>query len=60
MLSEKRRELKQVCFTPSRVFQPGQYTVKDLPDIAFEMGLIEKASSINDQDDNPSNPTQSS
>ncbi|MGB3534735.1 MAG: hypothetical protein WBA13_14620 [Microcoleaceae cyanobacterium] len=44
-------ELKQVCFTPSRVFQPGQYTVEELPDIAFEMGLVEKAAVDGEQND---------
>ena len=35
-------ELRQMCFTPGRVFQPGQYIVGELPDIAFEMGLVER------------------
>lgn len=35
-------ELKQPCFTPGRVFEPGRYIVGELPDIAFEMGLVEK------------------
>lgn len=35
-------ELKQMCLTPSKVFQPGKYIVGELPDIAFEMGLVEK------------------
>jgi hypothetical protein len=34
-------ELKQFCFTPGRVFEPGKYIAGDLPDIAFEMGLVE-------------------
>jgi hypothetical protein len=34
--------LKQYCFTPRRVFEPGKYIVGDLPDIAFEMGLVEQ------------------
>ncbi len=53
-------ELKQICLTPSRVFQPGKYTVEDLPDIAFEMGLVRKASSINDQSEEASASDQSS
>ncbi|MGB3404465.1 MAG: hypothetical protein WBA77_17400 [Microcoleaceae cyanobacterium] len=53
-------ELKQICFTPTGVFQPGQYKAEELPDIAFEMGLVEKASSMNDQSNNPSNQSQSS
>ncbi|NEQ70762.1 MAG: hypothetical protein F6K21_35775 [Symploca sp. SIO2D2] len=35
-------ELRQMCFTPGRVFEPGKYIVGDLPDIAFEMGLVEQ------------------
>lgn len=34
-------QLKQMCLTPGKVFQPGQYIAGDLPDIAFEMGLVE-------------------
>jgi len=35
-------ELKQMCLTPSRVFEPGHYIAGELPDIAFNMGLVEK------------------
>lgn len=35
-------ELRQMCFTPGRMFEPGKYIAGDLPDIAFEMGLVEK------------------
>jgi len=35
-------QLKQPCFTPGRLFEPGRYIVGDLPDIAFEMGLVEQ------------------
>lgn len=35
-------ELRQTCFTPSRVFQPGKYIAGELPDTAFDMGLVEK------------------
>ncbi len=35
-------ELRQLCFTPGRVFQPGHYISGELPDIAFDMGLVEK------------------
>ncbi|WP_420840364.1 hypothetical protein [Argonema galeatum] len=35
-------QLKQYCFTPGRVFEPGKYIVGELPDIAFEMGLVEQ------------------
>ncbi|MBF2050957.1 hypothetical protein HJG54_27415 [Leptolyngbya sp. NK1-12] len=34
-------ELRQICFTPGRVFEPGKYIAGDLPDIAFEMGLVD-------------------
>lgn len=33
-------ELKQMCLTPQQIFQPGKYKAEDLPDIAFEMGLV--------------------
>ncbi len=35
-------ELRQMCFTPGRMFEPGKYIAGDLPDTAFEMGLVEK------------------
>ena len=35
-------ELRQVCFTPGRMFEPGKYIAGELPDVAFEMGLVEK------------------
>ncbi|NCJ08572.1 hypothetical protein GS597_19075 [Synechococcales cyanobacterium C] len=35
-------ELKQICLTPGRLFQPGKYIAGELPDIAFEMGLVEQ------------------
>ena len=34
-------ELKQMCLTPGQMFQPGQYKAENLPEIAFEMGLVE-------------------
>ena len=34
-------QLRQICFTPGRIFEPGKYIAGDLPDIAFEMGLVE-------------------
>ncbi|MEO1635771.1 MAG: hypothetical protein AAFS04_11900 [Cyanobacteria bacterium J06631_9] len=34
-------ELRQVCMTPSGLFEPGKYIVGQLPDEAFEMGLVE-------------------
>ncbi|NET35221.1 MAG: hypothetical protein F6K19_24870 [Cyanothece sp. SIO1E1] len=51
-------ELRQVCFTPGRMFEPGKYIAGDLPAIAFEMGLVEqlppvrgKSAEIRDVDD---------
>jgi hypothetical protein len=35
-------QLKQPCFTPSGLFEPGKYKVADLPDIAFEMVLVDR------------------
>jgi hypothetical protein len=35
-------ELRQICLTPGRVFEPGKYLAGELPDTAFEMGLVEK------------------
>lgn len=59
--AEERVELRQVCFTPSQVFQPGTYIAGNLPDIAFEMGLVEKlppvrgkSAEIQDADNNDS------
>lgn len=34
--------LRQPCFTPSRMFEPGVYFAGQLPEIAFEMGLVDK------------------
>ncbi|MEM8505135.1 MAG: hypothetical protein AAF716_18515 [Cyanobacteria bacterium P01_D01_bin.1] len=34
-------ELRQVCMTPSGLFEPGKYLAGQLPDAAFEMGLVE-------------------
>lgn len=33
--------LKQPCFTPGRLFEPGKYNADELPDIAFDMGLVD-------------------
>lgn len=35
--------LKQICFTPGQVFNPGKYFAWELPDVAFEMGLVERS-----------------
>ena len=34
-------KLKQPCFTPGRLFEPGKYQAADLPDVAFDMGLVD-------------------
>lgn len=34
--------LRQVCFTPARLYEPGKYIAGELPAIAFEMGLVEQ------------------
>jgi hypothetical protein len=34
-------ELRQPCFTFGQIFQPGRYRAADLPDLAFEMGLVD-------------------
>lgn len=41
-LNEEMVELRQTCFTPGRVFEPGKYLAGELPDAAFDMGLVEK------------------
>lgn len=41
-LPEEVVMLRHVCFTPGRVFEPGKYIVGELPDIAFEMGLVDR------------------
>lgn len=35
-------ELRQMCFTPGKVFEPGKYIAGELPDVAFDMGLVER------------------
>ncbi len=42
-------ELRQLCFTPGRVFEPGTYLAGELPDIAFEMGLVDKLPPVRGQ-----------
>jgi hypothetical protein len=39
-------QLKQPCFTPGRLFEPGKYNVDELPDIAFDMGLVDHLSPV--------------
>ena len=33
-------ELRQTCMTSSGLFEPGKYLAGQLPDVAFEMGLV--------------------
>lgn len=35
-------QLREFCFTPGRVFTPGKYIAGELPNVAFEMGLVEQ------------------
>jgi hypothetical protein len=53
-------ELRQLCLTPGRVFEPGKYIAGELPDIAFEMGLVEQLPPVRGQsqelEDPPSLP----
>lgn len=54
-------QLKQMCLTPGKIFQPGKYIVGDLPDVAFEMGLVESIPPVkgrNAQLETPSEPEQ--
>ena len=50
-LSTEVVELRQICLTPGRVLEPGQYIAGDLPDIAFEMGLVEKLPPVRGKSD---------
>lgn len=49
-------QLKQPCFTPGRLFEPGRYIVGDLPDVAFEMGLVEQLPPVRGKSAEISNP----
>ena len=53
-------ELRQMCLTPGRVLEPGQYIAGDLPDIAFEMGLVEKLPPVRGKSDQIGDPPQAS
>ncbi|MEL6382057.1 MAG: hypothetical protein AAFQ89_06225 [Cyanobacteria bacterium J06626_18] len=52
-------ELRQMCFTPGRMFEPGKYIAGELPDIAFEMGLVEKLPPVRGQSEEISDPNPS-
>ena len=34
--------LRQTCFTSGQVFEPGKYIAGNLPNVAFEMGLVDR------------------
>lgn len=57
-------ELKQPCFTNTQMFAPGLYPVEQLPDVAFEMGLVERIqpdrgkAGKEEQLENPPNPPE--
>ena len=53
-------ELRQMCLTPGKVLEPGQYLAGDLPDIAFEMGLVEKLPPVRGKSDEIGDPPQAS
>lgn len=46
-------ELRQLCFTPGRMFEPGKYIAGELPDIAFEMGLVDKLPPVRGRSERP-------
>lgn len=49
-------ELRQICFTPSRIFEPGHYIAGELPDIAFDLGLVDKLPPVRGKSDEISQP----
>jgi hypothetical protein len=49
-------ELRQMCFTPGRMFEPGKYIAGELPDIAFEMGLVDKLPPVRGQSEEIAGP----
>jgi hypothetical protein len=44
-------ELRQICFTAGKVFSPGKYIADELPDTAFEMGLVDKLPPVKGNND---------
>ena len=52
-------ELRQLCLTAEGIFEPGQYLARDLPDIAFTMGLVEALPPPPDQDPRIDSPSSS-
>lgn len=55
-LSSEVVELRQLCFTPGRMFEPGKYIAGDLPDAAFEMGLVDKLPPVRGQSEELGDP----
>ena len=35
-------ELRQMCMTAGKVFPPGKYVCGELPEVAFELGLVDR------------------
>ena len=52
-------ELRQMCFTPGRMFEPGKYLAGELPDTAFEMGLVDKLPPVRGQSAEIGDPSAS-
>lgn len=59
-LSSEMVELRQTCFTPARVFEPGLYIAGELPDTAFEMGLVDKLPPVRGRSEEVGEPPQDS
>ncbi|MEM9949880.1 MAG: hypothetical protein AAF810_27940 [Cyanobacteria bacterium P01_D01_bin.36] len=51
--------LRQICMTPSGLFEPGKYLVGQLPDEAFEMGLVETLPPVRGKSEEIAPPTKS-
>ncbi|MDA0674654.1 MAG: hypothetical protein O3C67_13245 [Cyanobacteria bacterium] len=49
-------ELRQLCLAPGRVFEPGKYLAGELPDIAFEMGLVEQVPPVRGRSEDIGDP----
>lgn len=50
-------ELRQICMTASGLFEPGKYLVGQLPDEAFEMGLVEALPPVRGKSEEIAPPT---
>jgi len=51
-------QLRQVCLTTGRLFEPGQYIAGDLPDIAFELGLVDSLPPVRGKNEQLGEPRQ--